>query len=102
VLHRWTDVAATGDLGSAQRERAQGLLRECETALLFRQPPDEAREMAVALGLHAREQRYLVALPKGAALVRYGTSRSIVRLIPDARDRLFIDTDAAMRERTVQ
>jgi type IV secretory pathway VirB4 component len=49
VLHRWTDVAAAGDEGSAQRERAQGLLRECETAWLFRQPPDEADEMAVAL-----------------------------------------------------
>jgi hypothetical protein len=100
VLHRWTDVAATGDLGSAQRERAQGLLRECETALLFRQPPDEAQGMTVALGLHPREQRYLTALPKGAALVRFGTSRSIVRIIPDTRDRRFIDTDAAMRERT--
>jgi type IV secretory pathway VirB4 component len=98
VLHRWTDVAAAGDAGSAQRERAQGLLRECETALLFRQPPDEAREMGVALGLHAREERYLTALPKGAALARYGTHRSVVRVIPDERDRLFIDTDGAMRE----
>jgi type IV secretory pathway VirB4 component len=97
VLHRWTDVAAVGDVGSADRERAQGLLRECETAWLFRQPPDEAREMAVALALHAREERYLAALPKGAALVRYGVHRSIVRLRPDARDVAFIDTDRAMR-----
>ena len=97
VLHRWTDVAAVGDVGSAHRERAQGLLRECETAWLFRQPPDEAREMAVALGLHAREERYLAALPKGAALVRYGAHRSIVRFRPDARDVAFIDTDGAMR-----
>ena len=65
VLHRWSDVAAVGDVGSADRERAQGLLRECETVWLFRQPPDEAREMAVALGLHRREERYLAALPKG-------------------------------------
>jgi type IV secretory pathway VirB4 component len=99
VLHRWTDVGAAGDLGSAQRERAQGLLRECETALLFRQPPDEAREMAIALGLHPREERYLTTLPKGVSLVRYGTCRSIVRILPDARDRQFIDTDAAMRGR---
>ena len=83
VLHRWSDVAAAGDVGSAHRERAQGLLRECETAWLFRQPPDEAREMAVALGLHAREERYLAALPKGVALVRYGAHRSIVRVRPD-------------------
>jgi type IV secretory pathway VirB4 component len=97
VLHRWSDVAAAGDVGSAHRERAQGLLRECETAWLFRQPPDEAREMAVALGLHPREERYLAALPKGTALVRYGAHRSIVRVRPDSRDRGFIDTDGAMR-----
>jgi type IV secretory pathway VirB4 component len=97
VLHRWSDVAAVGHEGSAERERAQGLLRECETAWLFRQPADEAREMAIALGLHAREAQYLVALPKGAALVRYGPYRSIVRFLPDDRDFSFIDTDAAMR-----
>jgi type IV secretory pathway VirB4 component len=99
VLHRWSDVAAAGDAGSAQRERAQGLLRECETAWLFRQPADEAREMSLALGLSSREERYLTGLPKGVALVRYGPHRSIVRVRPDANDQRFIDTDAAMREK---
>jgi type IV secretory pathway VirB4 component len=98
VLHRWSDVAAAGDAGSAQRERAQGLLRECETAWLFRQPADEAREMSLALGLSSREERYLTSLPKGVALVRYGAHRSIVRVQPDANDLGFIDTDAAMRD----
>ena len=97
VLHRWTDVASAGDAGSASRERARGLLRECETSLLFRQPPDEARDMAAALGLLELEGQYLTALPKGVALVRYGEHRSIVRIVPDERDRLFVDTDAAMR-----
>jgi type IV secretory pathway VirB4 component len=99
VLHRWSDVASAGDVGSVERDRARGLLRECETAWLFRQPPDEAREMALALGLEAREESYLVALPKGVALVRYGAHRSIVRVEPDERDALFIDTDVAMRAR---
>lgn len=98
VLHRWSDVAAAGDAGSAQRERAQGLLRECETSWHFRQPADEAREMAVALGLSSLEERYLTALPKGVALVRYGAARSVVRIQPDVSDRQFIDTDDAMRE----
>jgi hypothetical protein len=53
--------------------------------------------MAVALGLHRKEERYLSALPKGAALVRYGAHRSVVRVRPDARDSVFIDTDRAMR-----
>jgi type IV secretory pathway VirB4 component len=97
VLHRWSDIAAAGDAGSVERERARGLLRECETAWLFRQPPDEAREMAEALGLRDREERYLTALPKGVALVRFGSHRSIVRVRPDDIDRTFIDTDGAMR-----
>lgn len=97
VLHRFSDVAAVADEGTVQREGAKGLLRECETAWLFRQPPDEAREMSVVLGLHPREEQYLRAVPRGSALVRYGPHRSIVRVVPDARDRLFIDTDAAMR-----
>jgi type IV secretory pathway VirB4 component len=97
VLHRWTDVASVGDVGSASRERARGLLRECETSLLFRQPPDEARDMAVALDLRQIEERYLTALPKGVALVRFGEHRSVVQIVPDERDRRFIDTDAAMR-----
>jgi type IV secretory pathway VirB4 component len=97
VLHRWTDVLAAGNAGSAQRERAQGLLRECETAWLLRQPPDEAREMSVVLDLHPLEERYLTALPRGSVLVRYGGHRSVVRIIPDQRDRMVIDTDGAMR-----
>jgi type IV secretory pathway VirB4 component len=97
VLHRFSDVGAAGDAGSATRESARGLLRECETAWLFRQPVDEAREIATALALHAREASYVPALPRGAALVRYGAHRSIVAVRPDARDQRFIDTDAAMR-----
>jgi hypothetical protein len=97
VLHRWSDVVAAGDAGTAHRERARGLLRECETSWLFRQPPDEAREMALALALHPREERYLSGLSKGTVLVRYGVHRSVVRVTPDARDGQFIDTDAAMR-----
>jgi hypothetical protein len=42
--------------------------------------------------------RYVRQLPKGVALVRYGRHRSIVRVVPDEDDQLFIDTDEAMRE----
>ncbi|MDE3064401.1 MAG: DUF87 domain-containing protein [Acidobacteriota bacterium] len=97
VLHRFSDVAAAGDEGSVQRERARGLLRECETTWLLRQPPDEAGEIVATLGLTALEERYLLALPRGTALVRYGAHRSVVRVRPDPRDVTFIDTDAAMR-----
>ncbi len=97
VLHRWSDVAAAGPAGSAERDLARGLLRECETAWLFRQPVDEASEMAAALGLTDLEERYLTSLPQGVSLVRYGSHRSIVRVEPSDEDRCYIDTDAAMR-----
>jgi type IV secretory pathway VirB4 component len=97
VLHRWSDAVSSGNVGSAQRERARGLLRECETGWFFRQPVDESHEMSVALGLSHLEERYLSELPKGVALVRYGLHRSIVRVTPTQRDLGFIDTDARMR-----
>lgn len=101
VLHRWSDVAAVGDAGSAQRGRARGLLRECELTWLFRQPPDEATELVSVLGLHPREQAWLAGLERGAALVRYGSARSLVRVTPTTRDVDFVDSDAAMRSRRV-
>ncbi|MGH9019718.1 MAG: hypothetical protein ACRDV0_01705, partial [Acidimicrobiales bacterium] len=97
VIHRFSDARAAGDRDSAQRERAHGLLRECETSWLFRQPPDEATEIARALGLSPGEVRCLAGLGRGAALVRYGPHRSVVRVVPSVRDSSFIDTDAAMR-----
>lgn len=97
VLHRFSDVASAADAGSAHLERARGLLRESETHWLLRQPPDEAGEIAATLQLSALEVRYLHALPRGSALVRYGSARSIVRLRPTDSDRALIDTDATMR-----
>ena len=97
VLHRWSDVKSVGAPDSAQHARALGLLRDCETVWLLRQPLDEATEMAAVLGLSEREARSLTTLARGAALVRYGTARSLVRLRADERDRALIDSDAAMR-----
>jgi type IV secretory pathway VirB4 component len=97
VLHRWSDVASVGALGSAQRARAIGLLRESETTWLFRQPPDESTEMAAVLDLSARETQCLGELARCSALVRYGTARSLVQLTPTERDARFVDSDEAMR-----
>ncbi len=97
VLHRWSDVKSVGAVGSAPLARAQGLLRDCETSWLLRQPPDEAAEMAQVLGLSEREVRCLPSLARGAALVRYGAARSLVQLRVGEGDRTFVDSDAAMR-----
>ena len=96
VLHRWSDIAATGDQGSAQRERAAGLLRECETSWLFRQGNEEADQMAQVIGLNHLERRLLTSLPKGTALVRYAQFRSVVAFQPDEIDQRVCETDQAM------
>ena len=88
----------TGDEGTMQRARSVSLLRDCETVFLFRQPNDELLALNVALYFTPLEMRYVRQLPKGVALVRYGRHRSIVRVVPDEDDQLFIDTDEAMRE----
>jgi type IV secretory pathway VirB4 component len=97
VLHRASDVEAAGEYGSAQRARATGLLRDCETSFLFRQPLGEMASLADDLGASAREKAYLVAIPKGVVVARYGAARSVVRLLPNEEDVEVIDTDAAMR-----
>lgn len=97
ALHRWSDILAAGNQGSAHRERAAGLLRECETSWLFRQGVEEATEMARALGLKDREKVLLTNLLKGTVLVRYAQHRSVVALQPNGQDRQVVNTDQAMK-----
>ena len=97
VLHRWSDAFAVADQGSAQRTKATGILRDCDTCFLFRQDPGELHLLDEVIRLHSRERDYLVSLPRGVALARYGPHRSVVRVEPDEADRRIIDTDQAMR-----
>ena len=96
ILHRWSDSESVGDAGTKERSRAAGLLKECETVWLFRQPLDEANQITGALGLSQLERSYLTAVPKGTALVRFGIYRSIVRVVPNHLDEGVINTDQAM------
>jgi type IV secretory pathway VirB4 component len=100
VLHRWSDVFATADVGTAQRAQATSILRDCDTVFLFRQDPAERAVLDEVLSLREVEHRAVGALPRGTALVRYGRHRSIVQLTPTAADAAFIDTDHAMRAGT--
>lgn len=95
VLHRLADLAAVGDVGSRSYAAALSLLRDCDTHFIFRSADEDAATLAREFHLTETEQRYVTALPRGAALVRYGAYRSLVRCTPTSAD--LIDTDAAMR-----
>ena len=97
-MHRWSDVFAAADEGTAQRTKTTGILRDCDTMFFLRQDPSELALLNEVARLHAREAAYVVALPRGVALARYGTHRSVVRIRPNDRDARVIDTDQAMRE----
>jgi type IV secretory pathway VirB4 component len=98
VLHRWSDAYAAADQGSAQRAKVTSILRDCDTTVLFRQDPAELSLLDEVLALHLRERQYVTELTRGRALVRYGASRSIVRLEATSSDLRVIDTDRAMRD----
>jgi hypothetical protein len=97
VLHRWSDALGTASEGSAHRASVTGLLRDCGTSVLFRQDAHELSTLDDVLGLTAAERSPLASLPRGIALARYGTARSLVEILPTADDLNVIDTDQRMR-----
>jgi len=97
VVHRLLDADGAGELGSANRSRAVGLLRDCSTYFLFRHAEGDLGAVRETIGMSELESQYLVALPRGGALVRYATSSSVVQLEPTLDDRPLVDSDGAMR-----
>ena len=97
VLHRLSDLAAAGPTGSVTAAIAAGLLRDVETAVLFAQPAAEADALGALLGLTAAERHVVARLPRGAALWRVGSARSVVRHAVAPAEVALVDTDAAMR-----
>jgi len=97
VVHRLLDADGAGEFGSANRSRAVGLLRDCSTYFLFRHAEGDLGAVRETIGMSELESQYLVALPRGGALVRYATSSSVVQLEPTLDDRPLVDSDGAMR-----
>ena len=95
VLHRLADLEAIGSVGTQGYAAAMSLLRDCDTHFLFQASSGDVDALGDELKLTPLERQYVAALPRGVALVRYGTSSSVVRIEPTVEDQ--IDTDAAMR-----
>ncbi|WP_133787344.1 VirB4 family type IV secretion system protein [Kribbella sp. VKM Ac-2571] len=96
IVHRLSDLAAVGDLGSEARALAEGLLADCSTRIMLRQEPDQLARTATLLGLTDVELSTIAKLPKGRALWRLPSRSFVVQLVRHAREVRLFDTDGRM------
>jgi type IV secretory pathway VirB4 component len=96
IVHRLSDLAAVGDLGSEARALAEGLLADCSTRIMLRQEPDQLARTATLLGLTDVELATIAKLPKGRALWRLPSRSFVVQLVRHAREVELYDTDGRM------
>jgi type IV secretory pathway VirB4 component len=96
IVHRLSDLAAVGDLGSESRALAEGLLADCSTRIMLRQESDQLARTATLLGLTDVEIMTIAKLPKGRALWRLPSRSFVVQLVRHAREVELFDTDARM------
>ena len=96
IVHRLSDLAAVGDLGSEARALAEGLLADCSTRIMLRQESDQLARTAALLGLTDVEIATIAKLPKGRALWRLPNRSFVVQLVRHAREVRLFDTDARM------
>ncbi|WP_329484244.1 ATP-binding protein [Kribbella sp. NBC_01484] len=96
IVHRLSDLAAVGDLGSEARALAEGLLADCSTRIMLRQEPDQLARTATLLGLTDVEVATIAKLPKGRALWRLPSRSFVVQLVRHAREVELFDTDGRM------
>lgn len=96
VMHRFSDLAATGAQGSQQERVARGLLSDTETRVVFAQPHSEVQSTKDLLGLTDTEAALLPQLERGVALWMIGQRSFLVWHLLGKTERALIDTDARM------
>jgi type IV secretory pathway VirB4 component len=99
VMHRLSDLRATGAEGSREVRLAEGLLADAETKIIYAQPPDQLPQTRELLGLTDTEAEILPHLRRGWALWKVGQRSFLVqhRLSPFEHE--LVDTDARMAVR---
>lgn len=96
IMHRFSDLAATGAQGSQQERVARGLLSDAETRVVFGQPPGEVEATRDLLGLSTTEAELLPVLDRGLALWKVGQRSFLVEHRMGATEIEISDTDARM------
>ncbi len=93
VVHRVSDLAASGDAGSRAARLADGLVADSETIVCYAQPHAEIPAAREALGLSDEEATLLPTLARGVALWRVGGRSFLVEHRIGRDERRFVGTD---------
>jgi hypothetical protein len=96
ILHRPSDLAASGDDGSRVAKIAKGLLQDCQTYVLFHLKSDALAETAELLSLTSAEREVVSTLGPWQALWRVGHGRYVVQTALSAEDQALTDTNRRM------
>ena len=96
VMHRFSDLAATGAQGSQQERVARGLLSDTETKVVYAQPHGEIEATRELLGLTDTEAALLPHLERGVGLWKVGERSFLVWHLIGRTERQLIDTDSRM------
>lgn len=96
VMHRFSDLSATGAQGSQQERVARGLLSDTETKVVYAQPHGEVAATRDLLGLTETEATLLPQLERGIALWKVGERSFLVWHRLGRTERALVDTDARM------
>lgn len=101
VMHRFSDLAATGAQGSQQERVARGLLSDTETRVVYAQPHSEVQATKDLLGLTDTEAALLPQLERGVALWKIGERSFLVWHLLGKTEGALIDTDARMIQQQI-
>ena len=96
VLHRFSDLTATGAAGSHTERVARGLLSDAETRVVLGQSAAEVAATKDLLGLTATEAELLPSLDRGVALWKVAQRSFLVEHRIGRSEAAIVDTDSRM------
>jgi type IV secretory pathway VirB4 component len=96
IMHRVSDLQASGSAGSEAYNLAKGLLSDTETRIIYGQPVSEVKLATEMIGLTSAEAELMPLLRRGQALWKVGQSSHLVQHVLGAMESAIVDTDAGM------
>jgi type IV secretory pathway VirB4 component len=97
IVHRITDLGASGDDGSREAKLAEGLLSDAEVKIVHRQSPDQREAIVGTLGRSESEAEIILSERPGEAMWIVGDRSVLAATRISSFERPIVDTDFRMR-----